>query len=426
MDERIVITGMGVITPIGDTPENLYNSLISGVSAISRIESIDTTRVACKIGGDLGNYNCTKKIEKYKSLLTTDLYNLLSDTARSGHFSQLLPLIAAMDAYDDAGFINNDIYESDKRVLYFGGHNFHNKYLNDTIRAYNVDPETIDKFAMYNSSDYSSVSLISSFLKITGEAITVGGACASSGIAMRQAFNDLRFGNADSALVGGGILSFSEMGYKALEMMSAISHQKYNDSPAAASRPFDKSRDGFVPAHGTGFIVLERLNDAKKRGAKIYAELVGVEYNNDGSHFSMPSKKGQVRLMERLIAKTGVIPEEIGYLNAHATSTPLGDNVEIDSIKEVFGKQAYKMKVNATKSMLGHTCWTSHIVELISSIYQMNECKLHKTINVDEVDDGIDIDICSDGNIKHNFNFFIKNSFGFGGINCCSLIKKYA
>ncbi len=423
--EKIVITGMGVITPLGDTPEILYENLIAGRSAISWLKSVDTSRVACKIGGDLGLYNNFKKLNKYRSVLSGSQFDYLSSFVDRAPFSVIIPVFAALDAYIDAGLIGSDYYTGEDTCFYLGGHNFHNKAIDDTIYTFLKSPEQINPESQNFLSDFASVSLINNILGIKGQAHTVGGACASSGIAMKKGMIDILSGESTVALVGGGILSFSDLGYKALELMSAIAYKSFNDSPESASRPFDKRREGFVPSHGTGMIVLEKLSSALDRGAKIYAELVGVEYNNDGTHFSLPSKRGQVFVLNKLLNNNNIKPENIDYINAHATSTPLGDNIEVASIKEVFGDHAYRLKVNATKSMLGHTCWSSHVIELIVSILQMNNSTLHPTINIEAVDDDIDIDICKNIASRHNIDYFIKNSFGFGGINCCSLIKKY-
>jgi 3-oxoacyl-(acyl-carrier-protein) synthase len=172
-------------------------------------------------------------------------------------------------------------------------------------------------------------------------------------------------------------------------------------------------------------MVLEPLSSAVKRGAKIYAEIVGVEANSDGSHLPQPSEEGQTRLIRRVLEKAQVKPEQIDYINAHATSTPLGDITEIRSIKSVFGDHAHKLKLNATKSILGHTCWSAAIVESIAAILQMNAEKLHPSINVDELDPEVDLEICRGQMVEAPVKYVMKNSFGFGGINCVSILKKF-
>jgi 3-oxoacyl-(acyl-carrier-protein) synthase len=210
-----------------------------------------------------------------------------------------------------------------------------------------------------------------------------------------------------------------------MAIMGAITYKSFNDAPEKASRPYDMQREGFVPSHGAAVLILEDLEHAQARGAKIYAEILGVESSSDGCHLPQPSQKGQARLMKRLLKKCGVEPTEVDYINAHATSTPLGDMTELRSIKEVFGDHAYKLKVNAPKSMLGHTCWSAATVETVAAILQMNKGELHPSINIDNLDPEVDIDVCRNVRQKHDVNILLKNSFGFGGLNSISLIKKW-
>ena len=242
---------------------------------------------------------------------------------------------------------------------------------------------------------------------------------------MRNAIMEIKYNDCDLAIVGGGMLDYSNVGYQALSLVNAISYVSFNDCPEKASRPFDTKREGFVPAHGSGMFIIEDLEHAKSRGAKIYAEILAVECNNDANHLSNPSVEGQRRLMTRVLDKANISPSEIDYINAHATSTPLGDLTEIRSIKEVFGPHAFDLKLNATKSMIGHTGWTSHSVELIAGIMQMQNSHLHPSINIDELDPEIDLDVCANKSCEYEVNTIMKNSFGFGGINSCSVIRKY-
>jgi 3-oxoacyl-(acyl-carrier-protein) synthase len=256
----------------------------------------------------------------------------------------------------------------------------------------------------------------------------VGGTCASSGIAIKNAIQEINYNDCDIAIVGGGLLDYSALGYQALILVSAISYVSYNDAPEKSSRPYDMKREGFVPSHGSGMLIIEDLEHAKKRGAKIYAEILAVESNNDANHLSNPSVEGQTRVMKRVIEKAGIKPEQINYVNAHATSTPMGDRVELKSLREVFGDHVHNIKVNATKSMIGHTGWTSHTVELIGAIMQMNNSTLHPSINIDEIDPECEgIDVCANKKVEnYNVDYLLKNSFGFGGLNCCSIVKKWS
>ena len=172
-------------------------------------------------------------------------------------------------------------------------------------------------------------------------------------------------------------------------------------------------------------MVMEKLEDAVRRGAHIHAEIACIEANSDGNHLPQPSEGGQARLMRRVLEKAKLDPEQIDYVSAHATSTPLGDITEIRSIKQVFGQSSRKLKLNATKSMLGHTCWAAPVVESIAAVLQMKAGKLHPSINIDDLDPEVDLDICRGAAVEHPVNYLMKNSFGFGGINCVSILKRY-
>lgn len=423
--KRTVVTGMGVIAPNGDTPASFYENLIAGKSGIVRMQSFDTSQIKCKIGGDLSNYDWKSKMETLKDKLGEERYKKLKKISKTAPFSTKLSMLSALEAWLDSGLQNNDI-DSDRVCALIGGHNFHDNYIVNQTIQFIKEPEYIDALMGIVTFDTDIIASICEVLELKGPMYTVGGTCTSSGIALRNAVMEIRYGDSDVALAGGAVLDVSKVGYQALSMINAISYVNFNDAPEKASRPFDTRREGFVPAHGTGFLVIEELEHALKRGAKIYAEILTVEASNDANHLSNPSVEGQSKLMTKALEKALVKPEEIDYINCHATSTPLGDKIEISSIKKVFGKHAYNLKVNATKSMIGHTCWTAPTVELIAAIMQMNNGILHPSINIDEIDPEIDIDVCANRAVKHEVNYFMKNSFGFGGFNCCIVAKKWS
>jgi 3-oxoacyl-(acyl-carrier-protein) synthase len=199
---------------------------------------------------------------------------------------------------------------------------------------------------------------------------------------------------------------------------------EYQNRPEAASRPFDADRCGFVYSHGAGTMILEEYEHAKKRGAKIYGELMGVRATSNACHLPLPSGATQEKTIKSLLNDARVAPEEVDYVNCHATGTPAGDMEEIKGIKLSFGAHAKKLKLNAAKSMLGHVCWSSPIVETIAGLLEMQHGVLHPTINIDRLDPEIDLDVCANQPKEHKINLMLKNSFGFGGINCCTLIKR--
>jgi 3-oxoacyl-(acyl-carrier-protein) synthase len=283
----------------------------------------------------------------------------------------------------------------------------------------------MDGMLALHGLDTDHAGCISEVFSARGPIYTIGAACASGNTALRCAVDEIRYHDVQAAIVAGAVLDFSPVELHAMALLGAITFQSFNDEPQKASRPWDTRREGFVPAHGGGVIVLEPLAAAVKRGAKIYAEIVAVEANSDGNHLPQPSEEGQTRLMRRVLEKANMAPEQIDYINAHATSTPLGDITEIRSIKNVFGEHARKLKLNATKSMLGHTCWAAPVVETVAAVLQMNAGRLHPSINIDELDPEVDLDICRDRAVEMPIRYLMKNSFGFGGINCVSILKRF-
>lgn len=427
--KRIVITGMGINSPIGDTPEIFYQNLIAGKSGIKRMTSINTSKVRSKIGGDLGDYDVRGKLERLKESIPEEVYKRARKIIKTAPFATKLTLLAALDAYKDANLFNFNV-NPDRIACIIGGHNFHDNYIVKNIRIFdNEDPEYIDGLMGICVFDTDIPASITETLQIYGPMYIVGGTCTSSGIAMKHGINEILYNDCDIAMIGGGLLDYSEVGYQALILVGAISYKSFNDEPEKASRPYDIRREGFVPSHGTGILIIEELEHALKRGAKIYAEILSVESNCDGNHLSNPSVNGQTKVIKRALEKAGVEPDQIDYINAHATSTPLGDKIELISVKTVFGEHAKKVKVNATKSMIGHTGWTSNTVELIGAIMQMKNSTLHPSINIENLDPEIaelGIDICANKKVEnYNIDYILKNSFGFGGINCSSVIKKW-
>ncbi len=423
--KRIVITGMATINPLGDNLEEYIDNLLAGVSGIRRWQSLDVSAIQCKVGGDLGDYDCNGALSLYGDDLGTDRYKKIRKLFKTATFSSKTAVLCALGAYKDAGLFKEQI-DPYRIGTIVGGHNFNSKYLYDNGVQFREEPEFIDALSGIEGIDPSIPGIITESLNIYGPSFTVGGACASGNLALRIACNDIILGECDMSLVTGAVFDMCTADIHASEFIGAVSTTKeFMDRPEIASRPFDIRRDGFIYSHGAGTLVIEELESAKARGARIYAEILGVKANANGNHLPQPDASKQARLIQELLASCNVRPEEVDFVSCHATGTPLGDIEEIDALKEAFGDHAYKLKINAPKSMLGHTCWAAPIVETIGGILQMQRGELHPTINVDQVDPAVDLDICSGGRVKHKIGIMLKNSFGFGGLNSCSLIKPY-
>ena len=424
LKKRIVVTGMSINTPIGDNLDAFLNNLLAGKSAITNWKTLDSSRIYSKVGGDLGEYDIQAKIESYKGRIPEEVYDRMHKFAGKFPFSISISLQIAVEAFLDSGYIN-EIKDGNNIATVVAGHNLNQKYTFENHDVFNDEPEFVDGlFALYGL-DTHHVGSVTDVLQLHGPAYTVGGACASGNVALRCAVDEIQLHDVNVAAVVAPMLDYSQLDMQGMAIMGAISYKSFNDTPEKASRPYDTKREGFIPSHGAAALILEDLDHALARGAKIYAEILGVESSSDGCHLPQPSQVGQARLMKRLLKNAGVKPEEVDYINAHATSTPLGDLTELRSIKDVFGEHCKKLKINAPKSMLGHTCWSAATVETVAAILQMNKGELHPSINIDNLDPEVDIDVCRNEKKKHDVNILLKNSFGFGGINSISLIKKY-
>jgi 3-oxoacyl-(acyl-carrier-protein) synthase len=422
--ERIAITGMSINTPLGDTLDGFLNGLLAGRSALSRWKSLDTSRIYAKVGADLSEYDVDAKVASFEGRIPGDMFKRMRKLVSRAPWSTRLTILMSLDAFLDSGIADAGI-DFTRVAAIVAGHNINFNYQYENRLTFADEPDFMDGMLALHGLDTDHAGCISEVLGARGPIYTVGAACASANTALRCAVDEIRHHDVQAAIVTGAVLDFSPVELHAMALMGAITFQSFNDEPQRACRPWDVRREGFVPAHGGGVMVLESLDAAVKRGARIYAEIVAIEANSDGNHLPQPSEEGQTRLMRRVLEKAHVEPEQIDYLNAHATSTPLGDITEIRSVKSVFGPHARKLKINATKSMLGHTCWAAPIVESIAAVLQMNAGKLHPSINIDELDPEVDLEVCRGTVVEAPVRYIMKNSFGFGGINCVSILRQY-
>jgi 3-oxoacyl-(acyl-carrier-protein) synthase len=356
------------------------------------------------------------------------MFQRLRRLVRKAPFSTQLTMLCAADAVADAG-LAGALAEGDgdgpRLAVIVGGHNLNKHYHHRLNQQFDAEPDYLEPLASLLSLDTDHAGSVSEVLGCRGAIYTVGGACASGNIALRSALDEVRHHDYDAVLVVGAALEYAPMDLHAMALMGAISFQSFNDEPERASRPYDTRREGFVPSHGAAALLVEDLEHARARGARPHAEVLHASAQADGCHLPQPSAEGQARTMRRLLAAAGVAPEEVDYVSAHATSTPLGDVTELESIRAVFGGHARKLKINAPKSLLGHTCWSAPTVETVAAILQMQRGVLHGSANIDELDSRVDLDVCAGGPVRHEVRTFLKDSFGFGGINCCSLFRRW-
>lgn len=423
---RVVVTGMATINPLGDQLETYLEALLAGRSGIGPWRTLDARHLECRVGGDLGDYDTSAAFARLRPRLPASMARGAQRLMRATNFSARLTMLTALDAWCDAGLSGVDV-DPWRVSVPVGGHNVNSRYIAGNAARYREDPDTMDALAGIHGLDTNVAGCVAEALQARGPTMTLGGACASGNLALRAGWRDITSGEADIAVVAGAPFDMTEMDVHASATLSAVVvDPALQEDPTRASRPFDVKRAGFVPSHGAATIVLESLDHARARHARIHAELLGVYANGNGSHLPTPSWEMQARLVRALLDATGVPTEQVDYVNCHATSTPLGDGEESRALREVFRAHAARLRVNAPKSMLGHTCWAAPLVETIGGILQMQVGRLHPSINVDTQDPAIGLDVCREGAVDCDAQVMLKNAFGFGGINCSSLFAREA
>ncbi|MBP5508233.1 MAG: beta-ketoacyl-ACP synthase II [Prevotella sp.] len=415
--KRVVVTGLGAVTPLGNNVEDTWKNLLAGVSGAAEIKSFDSTKFKT-------HFACEVK--------DLDVVGLLGKDARKMDRYTQLAMVSAFQAVEDSGMDLETVDKNRIGVIYGVGIGGINTFENE-VKYYGIHQEDGPKFSPFfipkMIADIAS-GQISIHFGFHGPNYTTTSACASSSNALADAFNLIRLGKADAILAGGAESAICACGVGGFNAMKALSTR--NDDPQRASRPFSKSRDGFVMAEGSGCLILEELEHAKARGAKIYAEMVGEGMSADAYHITASHHEGLgARLvMENALADAGLRPDEIDYINVHGTSTHVGDISEAKAIKEVFGDAAYKLNISSTKSMTGHLLGAAGAVEAMVTLLAVQNDIVPPTINHDEDDKDEEIDY----NLNFTFNkaqrrpvrAALSNTFGFGGHNACVVFKKYA
>jgi len=410
--KRVVVTGVGAITPLGKNAQEFWEGVKNGVSGAAPITRFDASNFKTKFACEVKDYNPLDYFDR-KEARKLDL------------FAQFA-LIAAEQAVKDAN-LEDESLNKDRIGVIWGSGIGGIDTLTQEVKNY-VKHGEIPKFnPFFIPKMISDIAAghISMKYGYRGPNFTTVSACASSTNAIIDAFNYIRLGKADAIVTGGSEASVNEAGVAGFNAMRAISVR--NDDPKTASRPFDKDRDGFVMGDGGGSIILEEYEHAKKRGAKIYAELVGAGLSADAHHLTAPHPEGAgaILVMKNALEDAGMKPEEIDYINVHGTSTPLGDISEPLAIKEVFGEHAYKLSISSTKSMTGHLLGAAGAVEAIASIFAIRDGIIPPTINQFNFDERIvKLDFTFNKAKKREVNAALSNTFGFGGHNASVIFKK--
>lgn len=411
MTRRVVITGLGTVNPLAIDLKSYWERLLAGHSGVGLIEQMDTSPFRVKFAGEVKNWDPGALLGDPKAARRLD------------RFAQFA-MVAAAAAVKDSGldFTQEEPYRCG--CIFgsgIGGLNEyedqHEKFLTNGRSARGISPFVVPKMIVNSASGNISIEY-----GLRGPNTSVATACSSAAHAIGDALRTIQFDYADVMVTGGSEAAITDMGLGGFISARAVSDR--NDDPKRASRPFDKDRDGFVLGEGAGVLVIEELEHARKRGARIYAELLGVGNTADAHHITAPHPcgEGAAKAMELALKDAKLAPSDIDYINAHGTSTPLGDVAETKAIKTVFNDHAKAVAISSTKSMLGHLLGASGAVELIACVLSIQHGVIHPTINYDTPDPDCDLDYVPNTPREKRVRRAISNSFGFGGHNCCVVV----
>ena len=408
---RVVITGMGAITPLGQSPQAYWENLVAGKSGIGRMTLCDPTDYPCQISGEIENFDPVQYMSE-------------REARRMARFSQLA-VAAGLTAVESAGL---DISKEDSFrvgvVLGNGNGGFPTLEENCRILASRGGMRMTPFFFPMILPNMAAAN-VSRFTGARGHNSTATTACAASNQAMGEALGVIRRGDADVMLAGGAEAGISQLGLAGFAVMRALSTR--NGEPEKASRPFDAGRDGFVPSEGSVILVLESLEHAVGRDADILAELAGFGCTSDAAHAVQPEESGAAaaQAMKLALADAGVDLNQVDYINAHGTSTPLNDALETVAVKRLFGDRAYQIPISSTKSMIGHSLGASGSLEAAACVKTITEGVIHPTINYEDPDPACDLDYVPNEARKQDVNVVLSNAFGFGGQNACLVFRKF-
>ena len=412
---RVVVTGMGAITPLGNDVPSFWEGLVAGRSGVTRITMFDPSRVGSKVAGEVKGFDPTTVMDR-KEVRRND---------RVVHYGWA----ATVEALRDAGLpvpITDDALSERIGAIVGTGIGGVNTLIRDVIEAHELGPERVGPFLVTAMIPDMIPGFIAIQANVRGPNYATVSACSSSNHAIGDALAIIRRGDADVMIAGGAEAGIGEIPVAAFSAMRALSMRR-NDEPEKASRPFDAERDGFVIADGAGVLVLEELEHAKARGARIHAELIGFAATDDASHITLPAPggRGAAASMRLALADAGLDLDQVDYINAHGTSTPPNDRAETAAIKTVFGEQAYRIPISSTKSMTGHLMGAGGGVEAIACVRALEEGIIPPTINYEHPDPDCDLDYVPNEARRAELEVVMSNSFGFGGHNATIVLRRY-
>lgn len=407
---RVVVTGYGVVSPLGNDIPTFWSNVKANKSGIAPITMIDSSELAVKIAGEVKDFNPVLRIDP-------------KEIKKMDRFAQFA-VYAALEALETAHLEKDSLDPLRTGVCLGTGQGGSATIEEAGVRLTERGPSRVSPMTVAKGLANFGAAQIALSLGVHGPNMTVVTACAAATDAIGQAMHLIRDGHADIMFTGGSEASIVRMCMASFINIQALSSR--NDAPEKASRPFDKDRDGFVMSEGAGILVLEEYEHAKARGAKIYAEIAGFGATCDAHHLTAPDPEGMwvAKAIELALNDAGMKPEDIDYISAHGTSTQLNDPIETKAIKHAFGPHAYKLKISSLKSMIGHCIGAAGAIETIAAILGMNENYIHPTINLDNPDPECDLDYVPNKGINMPVRAFVKESMGFGGQNAVLVVKK--
>jgi len=408
---RVVVTGLGALTSLGDSYESTWGSLIRGENGISRISRFDPTPYGSQIAGEIKDFDPTKRLNP-------------KDIKRTDRYAQYA-LFAAHEAVEDAGLGDPNLDKKRVGVILASGIGGIETLEKEDEKLIQSGPRRVSPFLIPMMIPNMAAGLISMVFGFKGPNFTIVSACASSSHAIGESYRMIKYGDADIVLTGGSEAPLTPLAMAGFSNMRALSMR--NDEPEKASRPFDRDRDGFVVGEGAGVLILEELEHARKRGARIYAEIMGYGATADAYHITAPDPEGDGAYWAmRLALEDGnVSPDEIDYINAHGTSTPLNDKIETIAIKRLFGEHAKELWISSSKSMFGHLLGAAGGVEAVVTVLSIARGKVHPTRNLENPDPECDLDYVREGMREKKLRYALSNSFGFGGHNAVLLFGAF-
>ncbi len=410
--KKVVVTGMGVVTPLGTNVKDYWDGLLAGKSGVGPITRFDSDGFATTIAAEVKGFNA-------------DSFLNPKEARRMDPFSQFA-IASAQMAIEDAGWDLNSINKDRVGVIIGSGIGGMYVFEDQVITIKEKGPRRVSPFFITTMIIDIAAGHISMRYGLKGPNFGTVSACATASHAIGVAVDHIRLGRADAIITGGTESPICKPGIAGFNSMKALSTR--NDEPERASRPFDRERDGFVTGEGCGLLILESEEFARARGARIYAELAGVGFTADAYHITAPAPGGEgaVRAMKMAVDEAHLKLTDIDYINAHGTSTPLNDKNETEAIKNLFGEHAYKLKISSTKSMIGHLLGASGGAESVATVMTVCHDKIHPTVNYEYPDPDCDLDYVPNQAVDYKVKHALCNTFGFGGHNACLLFSKYS